>query len=132
MKALALGFLFACCTTHAQQAPPPKEAASTQPKPRKAAAKLPEATISGVPYNQIDWSKPVGRAVAASQPALNQQEFDAFLARLESSSIPPKQKPTLGAVDAWRFRKCQEEAAQAPTAVGVHHGMRLCREKFDQ
>ena len=64
----------------------------------------------------IDWSKPVGIA----EPA-----------RLQAPA-PERQPAKLGPIDAWRYRRCQENAAQAPTAVGVHTSMRLCREQFDQ
>jgi len=117
MKALALGFLFAYCTTHAQQAPPPKDPASTQAKPRAVAAKAPAIAPSNAPHSKPDWSKPVQlEMLPASAPVATEAKSPA----------------RLGPIDAWRYRRCQEEAAQAPTVVGVHQGMRLCREKFDQ
>lgn len=53
---------------------------------------------------------------------------DSYLAAPASAPAPAK----LGPLDAWRYRRCQENAAQAPTSVGVYQGMRLCREQFGQ
>ena len=79
-----------------------------QARPRPAACPL------GNGMCDVDWASPVGSAPApASAPEVRQ---------------PAK----LGPVDAWRYRRCQEQAAQAPTVVGVREGMRLCREQFDQ
>jgi len=122
MKAIALVLVAACCAVHAQQPTPTNEAASAVAKARKPMAKPPAPAASGVSAGQIDWSKPVG-------PPINMKALDDFLA---TRSDPPKPPRQLGPIDTWRFRRCQEDAAQAPTVVGVHQGMRLCRERFDQ
>ena len=38
----------------------------------------------------------------------------------------------LGIWDQWRYNSCQENAAKAPTPVGVTTGLHLCRERFEQ
>lgn len=39
---------------------------------------------------------------------------------------------TLGPIDRWRYQSCQQDAAKAPTPIGVNTGLRVCREKFGQ
>ncbi len=50
-----------------------------------------------------------------------------------ADAAEPAWKPReLGSIERWRYTDCQEQAAKAPTEVGVKTGLRLCRERFGQ
>lgn len=86
----------------------------------------PSACPAGLARCDAGLSSPVGPPVGAS--GANWAALDLYMATPASAPAPAK----LGPLDTWRYRRCQENAAQAPTSVGVHQGMRLCREQFGQ
>lgn len=58
----------------------------------------------------------------------NEQIANQIGVKLKPVFIPR----TLGPIDRWRYQSCQQDAAKAPTPMGVNTGLRVCREKFNQ
>lgn len=113
--AIVAALVLAAQSVHAQ-ASAPRAVASAPAKPQARAARPGEIAHGGVPAAQLDWSS--GILLDPPKPA-----------PVVESVKPPRQ---LGPIDSWRFRRCQESAAQAPTVLGVRVALQLCREQFGQ
>lgn len=71
---------------------------------------------------------PVAVLAVKASGATNWDAIDRQL----NTPTPPKPKRELGPMDSLRYDNCREKATQAPTAVGVTAGLKLCDERFGQ